>query len=449
MTVIARPEVTPAARWAFPQPTTSSLSNGLTVHTFDLPGQYVVALRLIVPLSVRSEPRESEGVASLMTRLLDEGTLEHDTEEFTELLERKGVAFGAGLSDGGLHVDVDAPASRLADALALMVAAIARPSFPAEQVRRLVRTRLAEIEQERASAPHRAARELAATFFHPDERAARPTAGSAETVSGLTREDVESFHATHVGPAGATLIVSGDLSGIDLDTLLAESFGSWTPGPRALPPEAEVPRRADDAVRIVLVDRPDSVQSEIVVAGPGPDRHVKPAWAPYPVLGFVMGGSPNARVDAVLREEKGYTYGMRSGFRPRRAGGMFVTSGSVRTEVTADALTILLEILASGDAGFTAKELADGVDFIVDTAPGRFATADAVAEEAAASILDGLPLDFTTTNLDRMRTLTTADLEAAYARYVTGEWTIVIVGDASAYADAIRALGQRVDVVPN
>lgn len=162
-----------------------------------------------------------------------------------------------------------------------------------------------------------------------------------------------------------------------------------------------------------------------------------------------MGGSPNARVDAVLREEKGYTYGMRSGFRPRRAGGMFVTSGSVRTEVTADALTILLEILASGDAGFTAKELADGVDFIVDTAPGRFATADAVAEEAAASILDGLPLDFTTTNLDRMRTLTTADLEAAYARYVTGEWTIVIVGDASAYADAIHALGQRVDVVPN
>ncbi len=446
----ARPEVEPAQRWVFPVPASQVLPNGLTVHTFDLPGQYVVSLRLIVPLSVRSEPRDKEGVATLMTRLLDEGTTRHSTEEFTELLERKGVAFGAGLSDGGLHVDADVPASRLGDALELLVEAIAEPSFPPDQTRRLIKSRVAEIAQERASAPHRGARELAATFFDAGDRASRPTAGSVETVENLTREDVAAFHASQVGPVGATLVVAGDLTGIDIDSLIEQTFGTWSPMPHVVTPGAQPAHQAADAARIVLVDRPDSVQSEIIVAGPGPDRRVSPAWAPYPVLGFVMGGSPSARIDAVLREEKGYTYGMRASFRPRRAGGMFVTSGSVRTEVTAEALDLVLGILEEARTGFSDKEVREGIDFIVDTAPGRFATADAVAEEAAAVILDGLPLDFTTRNLDAMRALGPADLDAAYARFVTGEWTIVVVGDASAYADQVRALGRGlVTVVPN
>ena len=107
-------------------------------------------------------------------------------------------------------------------------------------------------------------------------------------------------------------------------------------------------RSPTTASRIVLVSRPGSVQTEIVVGAPGPDRSVEGGWAPYPVLGFVLGGSPNARVDAVLREEKGYTYGIRSSFRPRRAGGVFLTSGSVRADSTAESLRLLVEILESG-----------------------------------------------------------------------------------------------------
>lgn len=447
---IARPEVTAPGRWEFPTPTTTRLANGLTVHMYDVPGQYVVAARLIVPLSVRWEPREKEGVISLLSRLLDEGTEQHTTEEFTELLERRGIALGAGLSDGGLHVDLDVPARNLPAALELMCAAIATPSFPEKQVGRLVRTRLAEIEQERASAPHRAAKELAATYFDASERASRPTAGTIETVKGLTRADVADFHRAHIGPTHATLVLAGDFGDTDVSALVADAFGAWAPLPRPVEPELRPALRAPDAVRIVLVDRPGSVQSEITVAGPGPDRHVEPAWAAYPVLGFVVGGSPNARVDAVLREEKGYTYGMRASFRPRRAGGLFVTAGSVRTEVTADALTLLLGILDDARAGFSQAECRDGVDFIRNTAPGRYATADAVAEEAAALVLDGLDLDFTTTNLDRMAALTPEDLTQAYGRFVTGEWTIIVVGDATAYADQLGTLGRgQVTVVAN
>ncbi len=446
-----RPPVTPPGRWTFPEPATSRLANGLSVLAYDIPGQYVLSVRVVVPLSTRAEPRDREGVATLMARLLDEGTEAHSTDEFTELLERRGIDFGAGLSEAGLTVHVEVPKRNLGAALDLVHEALATPSFPDREVGRLVRTRLAEIEQERASAPHRAMREFAATYFDPAERASRPTAGTVETVSGLTRADVVAFHATHVAPNASTVVIAGDLAGVDVAAAVADSLGGWAPGPVPVAePSRSAARAAADARRIVLVDRPGSVQSEMIVGCAGPDRHVDPTWSAYSVVSFVVGGSPNARVDAVLREDKGYTYGMRSAFRPRRAGGLFLTTGSVRTEVTVEALDLLLGILADARDGFTAVECTNGVDFLRNTAPSRYATADAVADEAAGLVLDGLPSTFTTSNLDAMATLTPEALTAAYDRFVDGRWTVIVVGDAGAYADRVRALGRGpVSVVAN
>ena len=190
------------------------------------------------------------------------------------------------------------------------------------------------------------------------------------------------------------------------------------------------------------------MQTEVSVGVPGPDRSTPHGWAPHPVLSFVLGGSPSARVDAVLREQKGYTYGIRSAFRPRVAGGSFVTSGSVRADATGDALRLLVDILDGARDGFTEAELRSGADFIAKTAPGRYATADAVADESVALALEGLAPDFTTTNLAAVRSLTLEDLDAAYRRVVTGEWSIVLVGDAATVVPAAQeALGVGVDTV--
>ena len=112
-----------------------------------------------------------------MARLLDEGTAEHTPEEFAELLERKGIALGASVTDGGLGVDLDVPKRRLAEALDLLRQALAEPVFPEPEVERHRKTRLAQIEQERALAPQRAAQEFISTYFDGADRASRPTAG--------------------------------------------------------------------------------------------------------------------------------------------------------------------------------------------------------------------------------------------------------------------------------
>jgi predicted Zn-dependent peptidase len=449
--VSARPEVVPPQPWAFPEPERHTLDNGISLLTYDIPGQYVISVRTVLPLPLTVEPRELEGIATITARLLDEGTARHTSEEFAELLERKGIALGAGMTDSGLSVDLDVPQRRLGEALDLLQQALGEPVFPEPEVQRHVKTRLAEIEQERAMAPHRAAREFIATFFDSEDRASRPSAGTHETISALTREAIVDFHRRFIGPQGMTVVVAGDLSGVDVAALAGETLGQWrTEQQEVAEPSTAPPARAADATRIVLVDRPGSVQSELSVGCAGPDRRVEGGWAAYPVLAFVVGGSPNARVDAVLREEKGFTYGIRSGFRPRRRGGLFLTNGSVRADSTVESVGLLLGILDGARDGFNDNEVRSGVDFISKTAPGRFATADAVADEAASLALEGLTTQFTTDNLLAMQSLDNDALVEAYRRWVDGQWTVVIVGDASLYVDELKNLGRgEVTVVPN
>jgi zinc protease len=435
---LPRPVVEPPHEWAFPTHTEHVLDNGLRVLLHDVPGQYVLSVRVVVPVSLATEPPGKEGVTAMTARLLDEGTAEHGPEEFAELMERHGMALGAGVSDGGLLVDLDVPQAHLPTAAALLTEALARPVFPEGEVRRILRNRLAEIEQERASAGQRAARELSRTLWHPEDRAAVPAAGSTETVAALTRDDVVDLHRRRVGPRGATVVLAGDLAGTGSLETLAGTLGSWANPDHEPSPAPVAPRPAEDRARVVVVDRPGAVQTEIAIGCPGPDRSTPHGWAPHPVLAFVLGGSPTARVDAVLREEKGYTYGIRTSFRPRVAGGSFVAAGSVRSEVTAEATELLLGILDGARDGFTDAELRAGVDHVGKTAPGRYATADAIADETAALALEGLPLDFTTQNLRAVAALTRADLDAAYRRVATGGWSVVLVGDADRVVPALE-----------
>jgi predicted Zn-dependent peptidase len=439
--VIERPLVSAPGPWSFPEAQRAGLPNGLGVVSYDIPGQYVISVRLAVPMPLDREPREREGIATIMARTLDEGTARHTAEEFAELLERKGIALGAGVSESGLIVDVDVPKRNLGEALDLLSQAVQEPTFPAKEVSRHVKIRLAEIEHERALPGQRAALEFISTYFDPAERASRPSAGTRSTISAITPQDLAAFHIANVVPSGATVVVSGDLSDLDVVSEVQRALGSWR-GTALEPVEASEAARAVDAARIVFLDRPESVQTEFYVGCPGPDRRVEGGWAAYQVLGFVVGGSPNARIDAVLREDKGFTYGIRSGFRPRRRGGVFLTSGSVRADSTVEALGLLLEILDQAREGFNENETRTGVDFIGKTAPGRYATADTVADEAAGLSLEGLTTEFTTASLRALEDVDAEVLTKAYGRFVTGEWTVIIVGDASLYAEGVRALGR-------
>lgn len=446
--VLPRPEVAEPAAWSFPVPDRFVLGNGLSVQAFHMPGQHVLSVQLGIPAPLAGEPRQVEGIGLVMARCLDLGTTRRTADEMAELLARKGIALHAGVGERGLLVELDTISRELPAALDLLVECLTEANFPEEEVRREVRHRLADIGQDRADPGSLAALQLIATYFDPADRASRPAGGSPETVGRITAEDVRAYHASTVHPDGAVLAVAGDLTGLAVRELLERSFAAWPSRPGHRPAPAHPGTRARDAGRIVLVDRPDAVQTELHVGGPGPDRADPLGWGPYQVLSFAMGGSPQARLDSVLREERGYTYGIRAGFRPRSHGGLFTAVGSVRGEVTVEALDALLSILDLRGSDLTDAELRHAARYQARTATARFATCEAVAGEAVSLALDGLDVDFVTRTVAQVRTLDPGLAREAWDRHRGEPWTVVLVGDGR-HAEGVRALGRGpVEVVP-
>lgn len=441
MSGLPRPVPAAPREWVFPRPARFTVTGGAAGIAYDVPGQHIISVRLAVPLPISSEPRALEGIARVMAATLTEGTAVRGAMEFAEAVERLGASIAVHSGERAILVDLDVPRRNLEPALGLLVESLTGASFPQAEVAREVRRALAGIASSRAHPAHRAAIEFATTFYADDDRFARPFAGTPETVSAITRDDVVAY-ADALGPAGSTVVIAGDLGGVDVERVLGEALGSWSDGAARSESVAVSGRLASDRARIVVVDRPGSVQSELLIGCAGPDRRVAGGWAPYPVLSYLVGGAPQSRLDAELREKRGYTYGMRSAFRPRSRDGQFITSGSVRTEVTSPAVAVTLDILDAARDGFGDDETRSGVDFLVKTAPARYETADMIADEAVGRALDGSDTDEVTQVLRDTRALTPARLEEAYRTYVDGTWTVVVVGDADTFVDDLRALGR-------
>jgi zinc protease len=434
---LPRPTIAPAAVWAFPAPTRAQLSNGIEVMIFDLPGQHVISTHLVLDSPLNAERRDIEGVATICARTLDEGTLRHNGEEFAELLETEGAGFGVDLSLSGVQIILDVPASHLDRALELFAEAVTEPSLADRDVNRHVQLRLAEIEQAQANSSQAASIAFRAAVFEETKRASRMNGGEPETVSQVTHDVVEAFHRDHFGPTGATLVIAGDFAE-DPVVVAERCLGSWRNAhQRRVAPEEPTPARP----RALLIDRPGAVQADIRYGSFGIDR-LDPRWAPISIASYAMGGAFLSRLNAVLREEKGYTYGVRMNLAPLRTGGSFAVQGSFRTEVVVDALAITREMIKVDGLPFTSQEVTDAVAFFTGVSPLRYATADGVADQAATQCLAGLPDDYVDRSLAQLRSVTPEAATEAYRSVVhPEELTLVVVGDAQRLAEPLRSSG--------
>ncbi|MDW4899223.1 pitrilysin family protein [Streptomyces californicus] len=451
------PQPTPgtARPWAFPEPERGALPNGLTVLRCHRPGQQVVAVEIFLDAPLEAEPEGLDGVATIMSRALSEGTDKHSAEEFAAELERCGATLDAHADHPGIRVSLEVPASRLAKALGLVAEALRAPAFAESEIERLVGNRLDEIPHERANPSRRAAKQLSKELFPADARMSRPRLGTEETVRRIDAAAVRAFFEAHVRPSTATAVVVGDLTGIDLDALLAETLGDWSGDagqPRPVPPIT-----ADDTGRVVIVDRPGAVQTQLLIGRIGADRHER-VW-PAQVLGtYCLGGTLTSRLDRVLREEKGYTYGVRAFAQVLRSSGpdsggaaMLAISGSVDTESTGPALDDLWKVLRTlADEGLTDAERETAVQNLVGVAPLKFETAASVAATLADQVEQHLPDDYQARLYARLAETGTVEATAAVVNaFPVDRLVTVLVGDASQIEEPVRALGiGEVSVVP-
>ncbi|MET7983864.1 MULTISPECIES: pitrilysin family protein [unclassified Streptomyces] len=441
-----QPEAGRPKPWAFPAPERGTLDNGLTVLRCHRPGQQVVAVEVNLAAPLDAEPAGLDGIATIMARAFSEGTDKHSAEDFAAELERCGATLDAHADHPGVRLSLEVPVSRLAKALGLLADALRAPAFADSEVERLVTNRLDEIPHETANPARRAAKELSKELFPASARMARPRQGTEETVRNIDSSAVRGFYEKHVRPATATAVVVGDLTDVELDELLADTLGSWTGSfaePLPVPPVS-----ADDTGRVIVVDRPGAVQTQLLIGRVGADRHDR-VWAAQVLGTYCLGGTLTSRLDRVLREEKGYTYGVRAFGQVLRSApdgtgaAMLAISGSIDTPNTGPALDDLWKVLRTLAAeGLTDQERDVAVQNLVGVAPLKFETAAAVASTLADQVEQHLPDDYQATLYRQLAATGTVEATAAaVSAFPTDRLVTVLVGDAAQIAEPVRALG--------
>jgi predicted Zn-dependent peptidase len=434
----ARPVPGEIPAWTFPAAVSGRLDNGLTALHCDLPDRRLAAVRLVLDAGALREPEGGDGVASLMARALLEGTARRGATEFAGALERIGASLYASADLTALRIALDAPVTRMAAALELLSEALHEATLADSDVRRLGKERLDEIAQEDADPSSRAARELRAIMFAEGSRLSRPTGGDPASISSLTGEHVRAFYRA-LSPGEATVVSAGDLSGSDIDGQIVEALGGWAVPERGLGPMH--PTQEASGARIVIVNRQGAVQTQLRFGHHAPGRD-DPEWAALSVVSNVLGGGLSSRLNSVLREEKGYTYGMHSGLARLRGSSLFVSEGAVHTEVTGPAVADAFAAYASLLEGITEEECLRAISSLADGAPAQYETARAVAAELADAAAHGLPVEHPQRHLAAVRATTPDSAVEAYRRHIDpGALALVAVGDAAQIRGPLEDLG--------
>jgi predicted Zn-dependent peptidase len=405
-----------------------------------LPGRPLAVASLVVDAGAALEPRGHEGIAEIVARALSEGAAGLDAYEFGVAGEQLGAGWRASSDWDSLRAGFEVPVNELPAATRLLADAVRSATFADDALDRVLDERIDEISIERSQPAVLAAEALGTALFSPTSRYAAPDGGTQSSLDALGREDIRRYRDARLRKETSTLVVVGDLSDIDIDALGGIVFDGWegsasggtSPDVVARPPGRHT----------VVVDRPGSVQSVVMVGHDGPSRAIDD-YVAMTMMALVLGGMFSSRLNMKIREEKGYAYGAFGGFDTRKHGGVFAARASVQSEVTIPALAdIVAEIERVHTDGLRSEEVEQARAYRAGVFPVNFAGVSPVA----AGLGDVATHGFDDDHFDRLRTrILDVSLEeinaTAKSRIRPDDFVTVIVGDAASFVDDLPSLG--------
>lgn len=425
--------------FSVPEPRTSRLASGVGLDLVVLDRLPLVSVQLVVDVGESRVPHADAGIASMTAATLQGGAGDRTGEELAEALEGIGASLGVSAGWETTRVSLACLPERLATAFAILADVTLRPTFPDGEVKRSLDQRLAQIDHE-MSDPRSLGNQSAVRYIYAEgEPFGRRAGGERTSITALDRDRLQEFHAQRFGGLNAHLIVVGDFDVGEVTEMADSVFGDWAPQEEAGPPPTCAPRESER--HIWVVNRPGAVQSEIRIGHVGIARSA-PDYFPLRVFNAVLGGTFTSRLNLNLREEHGFTYGVRSQFAPRRTPGPFTIGAAVETPVTADAVReAMKEMTLMADAGPTEDEVAAVRDYLSGVFPLQWETTAQTAARIADQRVYGLPPDYWRTYRDQIRAVTRESAHAAgRANVRPAEAQIVVVGDADKVREPLQAL---------
>jgi zinc protease len=432
-----------------PTPVEKTLANGLRVIAFPLrsaPKAHampLVAAQLIVRGGASAESEAEAGLATLMTSLLTQGSAQRSAVEMAQAVDGFGARLDAASGYDASIVSLTALTHVFPQAFALFDEIIRYPSFPEAEVERVRAKAIGDLALSYSS-PSSLARLVSQRVAFGSAPYGHPVSGTAETLATLDRARIVAFHERFFRPDNATLIVGGDLSPEDAFALAEQQFGDWHAPAAALPQPAPFSAPAPSA-RVVIVDKPDAGRTAIVVGRVGLARR-SPAYAAGVVATAVLSGY-SGRLNQEVRVKRGLSYGAGAQLLARREPGLFLASTLVDHTKVVEATGVVLDTLHGLAA--TAPEAGELVTRKA-TVSGGFSrsieTIDGITGVLGELALYGVPLGELGAYLPEIEAVDPAMVQQ-FAAATFEDLFVVLVGDASAFGEAIAATYSNVTTI--
>jgi zinc protease len=423
-----------------PRPQEATLANGLRLMVLEDHKLPRVSFQILIPgAGGYHDPAPMVGLSSYTAQMMREGTATRSSQQISQELETMAanVNVGSGTSATTAAVSGGALTDNFNRLFELAADVLLNPSFPADEWDRLKTRARAGLVQQRTQ-PGFLAQERFSKVVFGDHPASRVSA-TPETLDAITREAMVECHRTRFVPDHALVAFAGDITLADARKLVETRLGAWkkagVPKPAVADPGALGPAKA------YLVGRPGSVQTSLVVGTQSMVR-TDPDYIPLTVVNRVLGGAMG-RLFRHLREEKGYTYGVGSGFTAPAFRGQWSASTDVRTDVTDPALTDLLaEIEGMRTTPVPEKELNDAKRAIVASFALSLESPEQLLGYYVQNWTHNLPADYWDTYPARISAVTAAQAQAAAAKYWDpAKLQIVAVGDAGKITEIMKKKG--------
>ncbi len=464
------PPVAAVGDLAIPAIERTTLSNGIPVALARRTSVPTVVVNLSFDAGYSADAQDTPGTQSLMLGLLDEGTdgiqMINDCVpgvsdistgmtgiQIAEQQERLGAHISAGAGLDTSSVQLSALTANLQPSLDLMAEVVRHPAYRADDVARVKDQQLADIAQSNASPRALASRMLNPLLFGASHPYGQPGDGLGTTtaVAAQTPASLRTAHDKWLRPDNVTITVVGDITMEQLKPMLEASFGDWKApaSPKPVKPlDAAIP---SPQPRIVLIDRPNSPQSVIVAGRVLPLTGRDQNQEALDLANEVLGNGFLSRLNSDLREDKGWSYGVRSAVRSPKGPRSLVVSAPVQADRTGDSIALLLADMAQFPAkrGVEPLELSRVTDGNVRGLPNRFETNGQVLGAILSNQLLGRPDDYYATLPTRYRAIDAKAINAAAGSYLQpGGLVFVVVGDRKVVEPQLKKLGIPIEIAP-
>ena len=438
-TKVPPPGQTPVLR--VPAWTKIQLANGATLIVSERHNLPLVSFGItFLGGSNQFEAAGKRGVAAMTTSMLTEGTKTRTGDQLSDALQLLGTSIGANIGGEDGSISFVSTKQNFDATLAILSDMMLNSTFPAEALERLRGRTLVNLTQQRDQPAIVGSQVFAKILYgnaHPYGQ--RITEAS---VKSITRDDVIALHKTYFQPGRAIITVVGDVTAAQAKLSIEKGLAAWTKaGDR---PSFDYPKPPElQPAKIYLVDKPGAAQSVVNIGLPGPARNT-PDYFALQVLNTILGGQFQSRLNANIREQKGYSYGVNSNFSYGKGPGAFRAGGAIFSAKTDAALIEFMKELKGivGEIPITDEEIKTAKESLIQRLPQRFASVSGISGAITSLVVDDLPDDFYQTYAAKVSAVKREDLLRVAKRYIDlNHLAIVIVGNRAEVEGPLKATG--------